>query len=87
MSGDVTGDVGERAMDDVELKDVQREIRYLRERYDRDRDQRRENFERAWFVLMGVMFGFGLGLVVTVFFRPLPCALPASPPVAVAPDR
>lgn len=83
----MAGDVGERAMDDVELKDVQREIRYLRERYDRDRDQRRENFERAWFVLMGVMFGFGLGLVVTVFFRPLPCALSASPPVAVAPDR
>ena len=74
-------------MDDPELKDVQREIRSLRERYERDRDQRRENFERAWFVLMGVMFGFGLGLVVTVLFRPLPCSQPVSLPPAAAPER
>ncbi|HKA29264.1 MAG TPA: hypothetical protein VKH82_07810 [Candidatus Binatia bacterium] len=74
-------------MDDVELRDVQREIRYLRERYERDRDQRRENFERTWFILMGMMFGFGLGLVVTVLFRPPPCALPVAPPSVATPER
>ena len=74
-------------MEDVELRDVQREIRYLRERYERDRDQRRENFDRAWFILMGMMFGFGLGLVVTVLFRPIPCALPVAPPAATMPER
>jgi hypothetical protein len=74
-------------MDEVELRDLQREIKYLRERYERDRDQRRENFERTWFVLMGLMFGFGLGLIVTSLFRP--CAQPtAPPPVSVpAPPR
>jgi hypothetical protein len=76
-------------MDDVELRDVQREIRYLRERYERDRDQRRDNFERTWFILMGMMFGFGLGLVVSVLFRPTPCALPIAPtpPPIAAPER
>jgi hypothetical protein len=74
-------------MDDVELRDVQREIRYLRERYERDRDQRRENFERTWFILMGMMFGFGLGLVVTTLFRPTPCALPITPPSVATPER
>jgi hypothetical protein len=75
-------------MSDVDLRDVQREIRYLRERYERDRDQRRENFERAWFVLMGVMVGFGLGLIVTVF-RASPNAQPTAPPAAttLAPAR
>ncbi len=73
-------------MNDVDLRDVQREIKYLRERYERDRDQRRENFERAWFVLVGMMFGFGLGLVVTSQFRAVPCEQ-AAPPVAVAPAR
>jgi hypothetical protein len=86
-SDDATPDADERAMDEVELRELQREIRYLRERYERDRDQRRENFERAWFILMGVMFGFGLGLVVTALFRPLPCAQPQSPPPVVAPER
>jgi hypothetical protein len=73
-------------MDDVDLRDVQREIKYLRERYERDRDQRRDNFERAWFVLVGMMFGFGLGLVVTSQFRTVPCEQ-AAPPAAVAPAR
>jgi hypothetical protein len=69
-------------MDDVELRDVQREIKYLRERYEQDRDHRRENFERAWLVLMGLMFGFGLALVVTLLFRPSPCGQSAAPPPA-----
>jgi hypothetical protein len=74
-------------MDDVELKDVQREIRSLRERYERDREQRRENVERIWLVAVGLMFGFGLGLVVTVLFRPSACVQPAPLPPAAAPAR
>jgi len=74
-------------MDDVELRDVQREIQYLRERYERDRNQRRENFDRTWFILMGMMFGFGLGLVVTALFRPTPCAPPTTPPSVATPER
>jgi hypothetical protein len=74
-------------MDDVEIRDLQAEIKYLRERYERDRDRRRENFDRAWFVAIGVMFGFGLGLLVTVLFRPSPCVQPTMPPVASAPAR
>jgi hypothetical protein len=74
-------------MDDEELRDLKREIKYLRERYERDRDQRRENFDRAWFVLIGVMFGFGLGLVATVLLRPSPCVQPTMPPVTSAPAR
>jgi hypothetical protein len=77
--------VSDGAMEDVDLRDVQREIKYLRERYERDRDQRRESVERAWFVLMGVMFGFGLGLVVSSVFRASPCVLPTAPPPVAAP--
>jgi hypothetical protein len=74
-------------MDDVEIRDLQAEIKYLRERYERDRDRRRENFDRAWFVSIGVMFGFGLGLLVTAWFRPSPCVQPTMPPVTSAPAR
>ena len=47
-------------------QDLHDEVKRLREQYEQDRARRRENFDRALFVLMGATAGLVLGFVVAL---------------------
>jgi hypothetical protein len=47
-------------------QDLHDEVKRLRERYELDRERRREHLDRALYALMGAVFGFMVGFVIAL---------------------